>query len=512
MSEIFRNRTFRGDALGGEDLSHADFTGCTFVDIAWAGRDLEGSVLEGARFEGGDISGASFSGCDLTRTHFREVAARAASFQNATFDHAELVDADLTDSTLTGAAFSNAIILGGLLTGADFSFATFRHCGFNFVRGEATNFTGCSFLAPTNAGQGTTEIELPLADFTRATLTDVNWPGAQLRSATFVNAKLNRVVLESSELDEADFTDAILKSVIFDGAGLSYAEFGETDHAPHVGESSLFFVAEPPPPVRLRDIGFREANLTNARFSGVVLTACDLRNANADAAEFMGTRFDGCELEGMNWTDVAPGWLTTDNATRRTMIDLFLREKMALPYVPLDEGYDIVQDDETQFRSSSWHGIDPVSLYYVDHVSEQLRNGTLADGFAIGMNGHGANSYAWTYACTESRLSVVAQIYRGKVFHDPESQTLRWDVVMRGVARLFERSYTQGDQSRLLVEFSDMRGIAQWRWIRVGDNVLPVQTDPRATQLEDSRIVQWEGDRDDVAGFFRAAAVEAAKL
>lgn len=496
VGDNYRDVTFRGDALDGEDLRGAHFLDCAFVDIAWTGRNLVGSTFENAHFEGGDISRARFAECDLINSRFLGITAQAASFQDATFDRTELQGVDLTGAKLIGVAFSEAAIYGGIVTRADFSFASFRNCGFNSVHGEAANFSGSDFLAPTDGGQGNLDIELPLANFTNATLRNVTWPRARLEYANFARAKLDHVVLANAELDNADFTDAVLQSVILDGASLVHAEFGETDRAPRPAEGTLFFVPTPPAPVRLRDVGFRSAQLTNARFNGVVLERCDFRDAYADAAEFMATRFVDCVLDGMNWTDIAPGWLTTDDLTRRAMLDVFLSASMALPYVPLDESYDIVEDPAGQFRSSSWAGVGPTEVSSFVWISERLSEGALEDGFALNVTDEARGASIWTYACTEGPLSIVVQLHRRGLDDDAEDNIVRWDEMMRGVRRLFERRFSETPGPALHVEFSESRGVAQWRWI----------------QGVETRIVRWDGDSADVAGFFWAVADEAAKL
>jgi hypothetical protein len=307
---------------------------------------------------------------------------------------------------------------------------------------------------------------------------------------------LNRVVLAGAELDHADFTDADLESVVLDGAALSNAEFGEIDPDAAPREPALFFGPDSPPPLRLRHIGFRGAQLTNARFNGVVLSECDFQDAIAEAAEFMGTRFDQCLLEGMNWRDCAPGWMTTDNAARRKMIDLFLSANMALPYLPLDEAFDIVQTDETHFRSSSWNGIEPAALDDFAPLADRLREESLGEGSFVGVGARESDSETWTYACRERGLSVVAQLRRGSSVGDAASETLRWDATMRAMTRLFELRQVAADESRLLIEYCEPHGIARWCWNREGDEL----------------IALWNGDPGDLAGFFRAATVEAQKL
>ncbi|MCR2784138.1 MULTISPECIES: pentapeptide repeat-containing protein [unclassified Microbacterium] len=492
----YRDQSFRGSALAGDDLRGVDFSGCTFIDIEWSGRDLTDAVFADARFEGGSIAGACLEATDLTRTRFRETNARGASFVDAVFTGTQLTDVDLTDAKLTGAWMSGAIILGGWLTRADFSNAILRTCGFNFVRGEAANFTGCEITSPNDAGQGTVEIALPAANFARAVLRDVTWQGARLPWTKFVGAKLNRVVLAGAELDHTDFTDADLESVILDGAALSNAEFGGSEPKPAPREPALVFVPEPLPALRLRHIGFRGAQLTNARFNGVVLSECDFQDAIAEAAEFMGARFDRCLVEGVNWSDCAPGWMTTDNATRREMINLFLSANMALPFLPLDESFDLVRADACHFRSPSWQGVEAATLDAFAPIAERLGGGSLYDGFVLGVDAREPDSETWTYACRELGLSVVAQLRRGSSEEAAENLTLRWDATMRAMTRLFELRQAAADESRLLIEYSEPHGVARWRWNREGDE----------------RIAVWNGDPSDLAGFFRAATVEAQKL
>ncbi|MEJ6555541.1 pentapeptide repeat-containing protein [Microbacterium esteraromaticum] len=476
------SETFTGTDLDGKDLRGVDFTRCTFIDIDLSG-DLTGATFCESRFERGTITGA-----DCQR----------ADFSFATFEGTALINVDLADAKFTGSTLSDATMLSAHLTRTDFSDAQLHNCGINFVKGEATNFSRCKIVSTTDACQGAFNIVLPVANFTQAVLDDLTWPGPDVRlpMATFIGASLKHVVFAGADLEDADFANAVFDSVIFDAANLTFAEFGGTDPDAAPRAPTLFFVPEREAPVRLRSVSFREAQLTNAVFNGVVLEECDLSGAIAEAAEFMGTRFDRCTAEGTDWTDAAPGWETTDTGVRERFFTLFWSAGMSLPYLPLDERYDVTEATPDSYRSSSWQSIGPAILDAFDPLAAELRADQIDDGFAIGVAHGERGAETWSYACRELKLSVVAQVMKHESPSSGADSIRVWDALMRGISRVFSARQDSSNAARLLIEYSEPRRCARWTWVRE----------------DHEQTTEWDGDVEDVAGFFRAAAVEALKL
>ncbi|MEJ1922497.1 pentapeptide repeat-containing protein [Microbacterium sp. KHB019] len=486
----YRNRTFRGNDLDGVDLKGLDFTGSTFIDLTWSGRDLTEAILDDTQFIGGSLMKASLAFTSISGARLEGVDLRGASLEGAVISRARFAEVDLTAADLTMIRMSDSVIDGARVDRASFRFARLVGSGFNFIRGEAADFREAVLDELTWADEGTLDIVLPIVNFSGAKIQGITWPGARLDGANFTAASVDRAVFAHADLSDADFTDAVLSNVIFDDADLSRADFTESYAAP--SPAAIFLMPAEPRTARLRDVGFRGANLTNARLNGAILLRCDLTDANGEAAEFQGTRFDECVLEGVRWTEAAPGWLTSDEETRAEMFASFIEDGIALPYVPLEEDFDIVWGEGMLFHSSAWSGVTANDLYTFDAITNRLRADEVTEGFAVSMGGHGANSYAWTWACSENDLRATVQIGRGQVYRDAGDVARRWDEAMRGVSRVFElnRPLLPGP---LAVEFSDIRQVACWRWIA---------DKPSALAGTSTAAQEWQGDHTNVKAFF----------
>lgn len=483
-----RNRTYRGNDLAGLDLTGVDFTGSTFIDLTWAGRNLSEAILDSTRFIGGSLMEATLSLTSVSGASFAGVDLRGASFEGAVISRARFAEVDLTAANMTMIRMTDSTINGARVDRTSFRFARLIDSGFNFIRGEAADFREVVVHTLTWADEDTLDMVLPIADFSGARITGITWPGARLDGVNFTGATIDHAVFADANLSDAVFTDALMTHVILDDADLSRADFTESYALPV--PMGLFSTPAEPRRARLQDVTFCAADLTNARFDGAILLRCDLTEANGSAAEFQVTRFDECVLDGVLWTEAAPGWLTSDQKDRAEMFASFIGDGIALPYLPLEEGFDVVWGEGMLFHSPAWSYVTSDELLSFDAVTRQLGASDVPEGFAVSMGGQEAES-AWTWACSENDLRATVQIGRGPLREAVEIAR-RWDEAMVGVSRVYALNRRLLPRP-LAIEFSDVRQVARWRW------VAPASSAPAEAS---SNVHEWEGDLANVKAFF----------
>ena len=250
----------------------------------------------------------------------------------------------------------------------------------------------------------------------------------------------------------------------------------------------------PPREMTLEDVDFSGADLTNTSFRHAVFQGSNLRGARAHGAEFDNVFFGDSILDGVDWTNSMPGWADTDSEVTRAFFETFQAEDMTLPYVPDDYPYTIEQLGEQYFGSPDQTPLRPMDFYMFRPAVQQILDGDWRQRFAVGMAGHGMNSYAWTYLCVEGQVAVVGQVGRGLMYRDRQQQTNEWDQLMQSARHVFDHASHDDEERMLLVAFSEMRSIAQWSVLRQTEaGVVVEKTSPE-------RDV-----RADPVGFFRSA-------
>lgn len=240
-------------------------------------------------------------------------------------------------------------------------------------------------------------------------------------------------------------------------------------------ENSVQKRSDPPRAATLDDVDFTGAELTNATFHNAVFQGCNLRSAVAHGAEFDNVHFGDSILDGVDWTNSMPGWADTDSRVTRDFFETFQDEDMTLPYVPDDYPYTIEKIGDRYFGTPDQTVLAPMDLYMFRPAVAQILEGDWRQRFAVGMAGHGMNSYAWTYVCVEGQVAVVAQLGRGAAYRNPQRQTDTWDQLMQCARYAFNHASHDDEDRMLLIAFSEMRSIAQWSVLRQTDAGIVVE-------------------------------------
>ncbi|MEA3083509.1 MAG: hypothetical protein QOC89_1206 [Paraburkholderia sp.] len=288
-----RDADLAGALLESADLSNADLTGANLRDAvivraALAGTTFAKANLSGANLSLTDCDGTDFSEAVLDRSLFERAVwqncnARRASARRVQFSGCRFEAVDFEE-----AALSELVFMEQTLTDVTFRAATIRKLAFIQCRLERVGFTSADIdglgLVETVAQQirfdhvrlrkacFAKDTVLERADFSRASLTEVNLRHTQARNARFNGATISQCDFSDAGLQQADLSDAK-----FDGAYLVRTDLSGASLA------GADLIGAQMRRAMLHDADFDEANLFRA----------NLAEASIDAS----TRLDHAYLE-----------------------------------------------------------------------------------------------------------------------------------------------------------------------------------------------------------------------
>ena len=216
-------------------------------------------------------------------------------------------------------------------------------------------------------GTNLTGVKLPRTNFSDAKLTQVILIDAELYEAIFENTDLSKAVLIG-----VDFTGAKVKDVVFRNANMTQVNMRK---------------------IQLEKCDFRGANLTEADLTGADLTDADLTGANLTGADLTGanltrtnltgTNLTGANLTGARLTEVN---LTEVNLTGANLSGTILSETVRnaiITNVGLNfknvnlEGVKLIPEITNVYRNKVYtnKGYNPVTRE-TENITEWLKNKT----------------------------------------------------------------------------------------------------------------------------------------
>jgi uncharacterized protein YjbI with pentapeptide repeats len=130
------------------------------------------------------------------------------------------------------------------------------------------------------------ESNLEGADFSQATLINVNLANSKIQGAFFDNTTLNKVHFDYAELKEACFDDANLEEVDFSNADVRNASFLNTSI------NNSFFITSNIQGANFTDSKIKDSNLINAKMQNTILI-----NANIQGVSLIDAQMQGSILE-----------------------------------------------------------------------------------------------------------------------------------------------------------------------------------------------------------------------
>lgn len=141
------------------------------------------------------------------------------------------------------------------------------------------------------------------------------------------------------------------------------------------------------------------------------------------------------------------------------------------------------------------YALRPLDLYLDQPAVEYVRAGNWDDLLAFGVDGHGMNSYAYSYLLVTERLVVNGQVFRGLLNWNRERSAAAWSAMMTGIeaihaaAQLIELDEDQ----RLHLHWNTLRHHAS---LAILDRALAQTTELVAVDLDAAPV------DDDGAAFF----------
>jgi len=218
------------------------------------GKDLRNVDLNSINLKGNDLTGANLSGhpgfirdlrnVDFTNTIIRDADLSYTNLEGKSFSGIDIRGIDFSNANLKNADFTGASVskilqeFSGKNDDECKDILDAIACTKNTVQNESIriNFSNADL---TNAKFGNSEEgdyqRVSFADFTNATLTDVNLENVKFIGADFTNAKLNNIVGEklifavsdftNVEMNNFEFSDIWFMEVLFDNAEMKNGEF-----------------------------------------------------------------------------------------------------------------------------------------------------------------------------------------------------------------------------------------------------------------------------------------------
>lgn len=296
--------------LDGAHLAGADWPGIDLSEAPLMAADLSDSNLTDAKLVRAKAERANFSGAVLRRADVQEIQALVANFAGADLSEANgqkgwfqaaclsgailtraglreanFAMADLAGACLQSADLTYAVLQPTIIRGADFSSANLTGAWLSgLVLREAT-FLGARFTGATLSGCDMEGMELPDANFERASLVDAMLTGSRIRRGCFRAADVRRAALADIDWEQADLRDADLRGCVFHMGSSRSGLVG----SPIASEGSRtgFYTDEYDqqyfrPPEEIRKANLRGADLRGARIEGTDFYLVDLRGARCD--------------------------------------------------------------------------------------------------------------------------------------------------------------------------------------------------------------------------------------
>jgi uncharacterized protein YjbI with pentapeptide repeats len=213
---ILSGRGFHRAFFTGANLSNATFTGARFDNVNLEGADLTNAILTDIKIcKYGltlpkKLAGANFNNVNLNGLNFV-----GAELEGAYFISARLIEADFSGANLTGANFSGNVLIGANFTDATLVNANFRGTRYGTESAEQNlGYNKFGLLRPDKyyAHHYLPSPTLLGANFTNATLHNVNFTGVNLNEAIFSNADLTGANLRYASLVRVDVENAIINN------------------------------------------------------------------------------------------------------------------------------------------------------------------------------------------------------------------------------------------------------------------------------------------------------------
>ncbi len=273
--------------LKGADLRGADLRGTMLARAELDGADLREAKLDGANFGKVVFGRANLDGVSLKGCVFYEAELDGASFRGADLTDAQFFFARFGKVDFSGAKAEKLVILEANLVGSDFRRAKLTQVAFLKCRMDEVMFDEAHLERVTFCECPMQRSSFKLAKIDRmgfllaCDLTSSNFLGVDVKLATFRDADLTETEWSGAKADDCDFSGANLTRAKLYRASLQRSLFVRT---------------------KLNHADLKSANMTNAIVQKADISSADMRGVNlfrADMAKIkadQGTRLDDANL------------------------------------------------------------------------------------------------------------------------------------------------------------------------------------------------------------------------
>jgi uncharacterized protein YjbI with pentapeptide repeats len=283
----------RGESLAGLDLTGADLSGMNLRHV-----DLAGALLESA----------DLSGTDLTGANLRDAVIARAALAGTTFAKADLSGANLSLTDCEGTDFSEAVLDRCLFERAvwrncNARRASARRVQFSGCRFEAVDFTGGTLSELVFIEQTLTDVTFHAATirklaFIQCRLDRVAFTAADIEGFGFVETIAQQIRFDHARLRKACFA----KDTVLDRADFSRASLTEVNLR-HTQARNARFSGATISQCDFSDAGLQQADLSDAKFDGGHLVRTDLSGASLAGADLIGAQMRRAVLHDADFNE-----------------------------------------------------------------------------------------------------------------------------------------------------------------------------------------------------------------
>jgi uncharacterized protein YjbI with pentapeptide repeats len=327
--------------LNGVDLTKQDLSKLDLTNADLSNANLSSAIVDGANLSGTILKGANLDGVDLTNIQYQTppqlkgLEGHPTSFKGATIslsllgkdwsyfnlDSTRIVGiepaVDLRGLNACGSYLSKLALSKCTLDGANFSRATVQDIDFGESSLRNARFEGALL-----SKLGLSNCTLDGANFSSATVQDVEFGGSSFRNACFDGALLFNTSFSWCNLEEASFKQAQLGRVdeTHRSARLQYAYLANADFSganlydvnmanvtmyggeTKIGGKAILDLIDLSG-AYLAEISFKDISMKGAKLNNSCLVAADFTGADLSANHFTGACLQGAEFENATLKD-----------------------------------------------------------------------------------------------------------------------------------------------------------------------------------------------------------------
>ncbi|NYH23540.1 DUF2169 family type VI secretion system accessory protein [Paraburkholderia bryophila] len=293
-ARTIRNRVITLHA-NGESLAGLDLTGADLSGLSLRGALLSDAMLENADLTGADLTGATLSDAVLVRATLSRATLRGANLSRANLSLAHCDGTDFDEATLDGALFDRTQFHRCKLRRASVERARFSQCRFDSVDFREARLSDLAFIEQAFQHVDFSRAQIRKLALIQCTAEHVSFSEADIHGFACIDTSAAGIRFDRATLRQAGF----LKDSVLDRADFSHATLSEVNFRQASAKGANFSHA------RIDQCDFSDACLHSANLQGVriengYLVRTDLRGARLAGADLIGGYLRGADLRGAN--------------------------------------------------------------------------------------------------------------------------------------------------------------------------------------------------------------------